>query len=58
MFKLFLFRQTEGPGEYVAILDADEDAKEYCPAGYSVIKILDIDDDATDFPTNRLLVSA
>jgi hypothetical protein len=58
MYKLYLFEQHEGSEERVAILDADEDPEEYLPHGFYIAKVLDIDGDATEFPTDRLLVAA
>ena len=55
MWKLVHFTADEGSSEYVAILDEGEDPNEYCPDGFSVEEILDIDGDATTFPTSRLL---
>lgn len=55
MFRLALYSEDEGSGETVAILDSNTDPDDYCPIGFSLTEIVDIDGDATHFPTDRNL---
>jgi hypothetical protein len=55
MFKLALYEADEGSEEYVVILSEGENPKEQIRTGFHLDQIVDIDGDATEFPTDRIL---
>lgn len=57
MYRLVLYEQIEGEGEYVVILSEGEDPKVFNKFGFKVDEIIDIDGDATHFPADRILVA-
>lgn len=57
MFRLAHYQSIEGEGEYVVILSEGETEDDYLNSGYKVDEVIDIDGDATSFPTDRILVA-
>jgi hypothetical protein len=57
MFRLALYEADEGSGEYVVILSEGVDPKENLLPGFHLDQIIDIDGDATEFPTDILLIA-
>jgi len=54
-FYLVHYIEDKGEREYVAIISDKGDISEYCPDGFSVHQVIEIDGDCTTFPCDRLL---
>jgi hypothetical protein len=57
MFRLALYEANEGNEEYVVILSEGQEPNDYLRHGFYFDQILDIDGDATEFPTDRELIT-
>jgi hypothetical protein len=57
MYRLIHYHAIKGAGEYVVILSEGENEDDYCLNGYMEDADLEIDGDATGFPTETILVA-
>lgn len=58
MIRLVHYMKDEGSGEYLALLDEGETAREYCDGGYSVSGVFELHpltrgDDESSLPIGR-----